>query len=119
LTNHNVETYKVKRKDDFVPTIFEVTIQHNKVYKPMKYSYHICGDTGHKIIDYPKYNDMQNMFKNKGVKTTYKQFMVQPKVANPLVHIMDVNMGITRCKVTEEHVFKDRKPIKKKFAIDI
>ncbi len=36
----------------------------------MRYSYHICGDTRHKIIDYPKYNDMHNMFKNKGMKLT-------------------------------------------------
>ncbi len=40
---------------------------------PMKYSCHICGDTRHKIIDCPKYNDMQNMFKNKGVKPIGKQ----------------------------------------------
>jgi hypothetical protein len=38
----------------------------------MKYSYHVCGDTGHKIIDCPKYNDMQNMFKNKTVKPIKK-----------------------------------------------
>ncbi len=31
-----------------------------------------------------------------------KQVVVEPKVANPLVHIMDVNMAITRNKVTEE-----------------
>ncbi len=30
--------------------------------------------------------------------------------------MMDVNMAITRSKVTKEQVFKDRKPIKKKFA---
>ncbi len=66
----------------------------------VRYSYHICGDNGHKIIDYPKYNDMQNMFKNKRMKTTEKPFVVEPKVANPLVHIMDVNMAITKNKVT-------------------
>jgi hypothetical protein len=27
-------------------------------------------------------------------------------------------MAITKSKVTEEHMFKDRKPIKKKIAID-
>ncbi len=32
----------------------------------MIYSYHIYSDTRHKIIDCPKYNDMHNMFKNKG-----------------------------------------------------
>jgi hypothetical protein len=42
------------------------------------------------------------MFKNKGVVTIEKQIVVKPKVANPLVHIVDVNMAITRSKVTEE-----------------
>ncbi len=44
--------------------------------------------------------------------------MVEPKVANPLVHIVDVNMAITKSKVIEEQVFKDKKPIKKKYAAD-
>ncbi len=80
----------------------------------MRYSYHICGETRHKIIDCPKYNDMQNMYKNKGVKTIKKPSLVEPKVVNPLVDVMDVNMAITRNKVTEEQVFKEKKPIKKK-----
>jgi hypothetical protein len=44
--------------------------------------------------------------------------MVEPKVSNPSVHMVDVNMAITRSKVIEEHVFKDREPIKKKFVVD-
>jgi hypothetical protein len=58
------------------------------------------------------------MFKNKGVKPTKKQVVVEPKVSNPLVHMIDVNMAITRSKVTKEHVFKDREPIKKKSTTD-
>jgi hypothetical protein len=58
------------------------------------------------------------MFKNKGVKTIEKQVVVKPKVANPLVHIVDVNMAITKSKVTKEQVLRDKEPIKKKFAID-
>jgi hypothetical protein len=84
----------------------------------VRYSCLIYGDIGHKIIDYPKYNDMQNIFKNKRVKTTDKQVAVELEVANPSIHIMDVNMAITRSKVTNEHVFKDRKIIKKKSTID-
>jgi hypothetical protein len=57
-TNHNVETCRVKRKEDFVLAISEVITQHIKIQRPMRYSCHICGDTGHKIIDCPKYNDM-------------------------------------------------------------
>jgi hypothetical protein len=32
--------------------------------------------------------------------------------------MVDMNLTITRSKVTEEHVFKDRKPIKKKSTAD-
>jgi hypothetical protein len=39
------------------------------------------------------------MFKNKGVKTTEKPYVVEPKVVNPFVHIMDVNMAMTMSKV--------------------
>jgi hypothetical protein len=44
---------------------------------------------------------MQNMFKNKGVKSIEKQVMVEPKVSNPSVHMVDVNIAITKSKVTE------------------
>jgi hypothetical protein len=44
--------------------------------------------------------------------------VVEPKVLNPLVHMVDVNMAITRSKVIKNHVFKDKKPIKKKFFVD-
>jgi len=84
----------------------------------MRYSCYICGDTGHKIMYCFKYNDMHNMFKNKVINTINKQVVVEPKVANPLVHIVDVNMAITRSKVIEEQMFKDKKPIKKKFVDD-
>jgi hypothetical protein len=48
------------------------------------------------------------VFKNKGVKPTKKQVMIESNVSNPSIHMVDVNMAITRNKVTEEHVFKDR-----------
>jgi hypothetical protein len=58
MINHNVETCRIKRKENPIPAISEVTTQHIKVQKPMRYFCHICGDIGHKIIDCPKYNDM-------------------------------------------------------------
>ncbi len=48
------------------------------------------------------------------MKTIKKSSVVEPKVANPSIHIVDVNMGITRSKVTKKQVFKDKKPIMKK-----
>jgi hypothetical protein len=38
------------------------------------------------------------MFKNKRMKPTEKQVVVEPKVSNPSVHMVDVNMAITRAK---------------------
>jgi hypothetical protein len=34
------------------------------------------------------------MFKNKGMKPTDKQVVVEPKVSNPLIHMVDVNMAM-------------------------
>jgi hypothetical protein len=51
------------------------------------------------------------MFKNKGAEPTKKQNIVKPNVLNPLVHVVDVNMAITKSKVI-------RKPIKKKPTVD-
>jgi hypothetical protein len=39
------------------------------------------------------------MFKNKGMKIVEKPFVVEPKVINSLVHMVDVNMAITNSKV--------------------
>jgi hypothetical protein len=56
------------------------------------------------------------MFKNKGMKIIEKPSVVEPKVVNPSVHVVDVNMAITKNKVTEEQMFKDKEPIKNKLV---
>jgi hypothetical protein len=48
------------------------------------------------------------MFLQKGMKTIEKPFVVEPKVINLSVRVVDVNMAITRSKVIEEQVFKDK-----------
>jgi hypothetical protein len=60
---------------------------------------------------------MQNIFKNKRLKIIKKPSVVEPKVVNPSIHVVDVNMAITRSKVIEEQVFKDRESIKKKSIV--
>jgi hypothetical protein len=39
------------------------------------------------------------MFKNKTMKPKNKQVVVEPKVSNPLVHMLDVNMATTKNKL--------------------
>jgi hypothetical protein len=48
------------------------------------------------------------MFKNKGVKTTKKPSLVEPKVVNPLVDIVDVDMAITRVSLLKNKCSKQR-----------
>jgi hypothetical protein len=43
--------------------------------------------------------------------------VVKPKVSNPLVHVVDMNMAITKSKVTKEHVFKDKKQSKRSLLL--
>ncbi len=57
-TNHNVETCKIKRKEESMLVVFKVTTKQIKVQKPVMYSCHIYGDIGHKITICPKYSDM-------------------------------------------------------------
>jgi hypothetical protein len=42
------------------------------------------------------------MFKNKGMKLIDKQVVVKPKVSNPSIHMVDVNMPITKSKVIKK-----------------
>jgi hypothetical protein len=46
------------KKKNLIPIVYEVTTEHIEIQRPMTYSYHICGDTRHKIINCPKYSDM-------------------------------------------------------------
>jgi hypothetical protein len=46
------------------------------------------------------------MFKNKGVKLVEKQAVVEPKVLNPLIHMVDVNMAITRRRLLRNRCLK-------------
>jgi len=60
---------------------------------------------------------MQNMFKNKGVKTIEKPYVVEPKVANPSVHIVDVNMAIARSKVTKDKCSRTESQLKENMLL--
>ncbi len=57
--------------------------------------------------------EMPNMFKDKGVKTINEQYVVENKTTNVSIHVVDVNMAITRNKANEAQVFTKRRPTKK------
>jgi len=64
MMNHNVETCRKKKKQTMVATI-EATQTSKKPHKTSSYACHIYGLNGHKMTNYHKFVEMQNMFHGK------------------------------------------------------
>ncbi len=62
MTNHNVETC---RKEQTRVAITKVAQPSQKPQKTFLYACRICGLNGHKMIDCPKFIEMQKMFHGK------------------------------------------------------
>jgi len=101
---------KEERVETMMTTI-EVTQPSQKPHKTFSYACHIYGLNGHKMIYCPKFARMQKKFHEKSVAVAKVQPIAETQTIATNVNVVDVNV-ITRNKVIEEHVFKDRKPRK-------
>jgi len=63
------------------------------------------------------WQNLQNMFKDKGGKTVETKPINEIKVVNVLVNMVDVHVTI-QSKANEEHVFKDQEPRKNKTKVE-
>ncbi len=109
-----METCKSQKEE---PTIvIEINAHVGKPSRPLNYPCHICGILGHKLMNCPKFNEMQTMFKDKG-KTIENKHVPEIKVVNVSINMVDVHVTIQN-KVIEEDVFKDQEPRKNKIVID-
>jgi hypothetical protein len=70
---------------------------------------------GYKLTNYPRFGEMQNMFKDKGSQTIESKPTIEVKIVATSFNMVDVNVTI-RSKMTENQVFKDQEPQKKKFV---
>jgi hypothetical protein len=61
---------------------------------------------GHKLTNYPRFGEMQNMFKDKGSQTIESKLAVEVKVVTTSFNMVDVNVT-TKNKTSEDQVFKD------------
>ncbi len=85
----------------------EATQHKKKPQKTSLYACHIYGLNGHKMIDYPKFIEMQKMFHGKFVTVAKVQPIGETQIVTVDVNVVDVNVT-TRSKVIEEQVFKDK-----------
>jgi len=60
-----------------------------------------CGLNRHKMIDYPKFAEMQKMFHGKSMTVVEVQLVAKTQIVVVDVNVVDVNVT-TRSKVIEE-----------------
>jgi hypothetical protein len=66
MANHNMETCRKKKRGTTMATIEEAK-PSQKTQKTSSYACHIFGLNGHKMIDCPKFVEMQKMFHGKSI----------------------------------------------------
>ncbi len=114
--NHNVETYRSKKEEPIV-AINKPTTHASKPLKLLNYPYHIYGIVGHKFTNYLRFDEMQNILKDKGDQFIESKPVADIKTIITLIDMVDVN--VTTCsKTNEKQMFKDRKPRKNQFVVD-
>jgi hypothetical protein len=99
MTNHNVETCKKKKEQTTVATT-EVAQPSQKTQTTSSYACQIYGLNAHKMIDCPKFVEMQKMFHGKSVTIANVQHVTKTQTIIVDVNVVDVNVS-TRSKVTE------------------
>jgi hypothetical protein len=87
MTNHNVETCK---KEYTIVVTIEATQSNQIPQKTSSYACHIYGLNGQKMIDCPKFIEMQKMFHGKSIIIVEVQPVV--KILTIDVNVMDVNV---------------------------
>ncbi len=98
-TNHNVETCRSKKEEPTI-VITKATTYANKPPKLLNYPCHICGIVGHKLTNYPRFNEMQSMFKDKGGHSIKSKPITEVKMVIASINMVDVNVT-TRNKTSE------------------
>jgi hypothetical protein len=101
-TNHNIETCKSKKEKPIV-TATKATTQVGKPPRLLNYPCHICGIVGHKLMNYPRFGEMQNMLKDKGGQSTKFKPVIEVKMFTTSINMVDVNVT-TRSKISEKNV---------------
>ncbi len=95
----------------------EATQPSQKTKKTSSYACHIYGLNECKMIDCPKFVEMQKMFHGKSMVVVEVQLVAKTQTVVVDLNMVDVNVTI-RSKVTKEQVFKDRELRKAKSVVD-
>jgi hypothetical protein len=90
-TNHNTETYRCKKEEPTI-IVIEATTKVGKPPRPLNHPCHICGIVGHKLMNYPRFDQMQSMFKDKKGQSTKFKPTTEVKVVIVSINMVNVNV---------------------------
>ncbi len=98
IANHNVKTYI--NKEELTVATTKPTTHASKPPRSLNYPYHICGIVSHKLTNCLRFDEMQNILKDKGDKSIESKPTCNIKTIVTLVDMVDVN--VTTCSKTNE-----------------
>jgi hypothetical protein len=81
-----------KSKEEPIIIAIEATTQVGKPPRPLNHPCHICGIVGHKLMNYPRFGQMQNTFKDKKGQSTKSKPTTKVKMVTVSVNMVDVNV---------------------------
>jgi hypothetical protein len=99
-------TCRNKKKEEPTTVATKATIQVGKPLRLLNYPCHIYGIVGQKLTNYPRFSEMQSMFKDKGGQSTKSKPIAEVKTVTASVNMVDVNVT-TQNKTSEEKMFKN------------
>ncbi len=105
-TNHKVKTCRNKKKEELIVVATEATTQASKPPSLLNNPSHIYGIVGHKLMNCPRFGEMQSIFKDKRIQSIESKLTIEVKMVIASVNMVDVNVT-THSKPNEEQVFKD------------
>ncbi len=94
-----METCKVKKKEEPIITTIKATNQLQKGEKNNLYVCHIYGLNGHKMINCPKFVEIQKMFQGKNASSAEEKVIIEVKTITANVNVA------TSSRITKDHVF--------------
>ncbi len=108
---------RVKKKEEPIVTTTYATNQPHKGQKNNSSTYHIYGLNGHKMINSPKFVEMQKMFQGENASSLERKMIIKVKTITIDVNVIDINVA-TKRKITKDQVFHEKEPWKNKSTTD-
>jgi len=96
--NHNINTCRMKKKEESILEMKKATTHNQKIQKTISYACPICDLNGHKMTNCSKFVEM---LQGKNASNTNGKSIVNVKIITIVMNVVDVNVT-TNSKITQK-----------------